>query len=120
EILKISKDLELKAGTMHSILSDVPEPDSWISTIRWIACMEMDRDTLMETTMAILERSQPQRVTLIALQQYVGVLTVADITEMIDQLVERAGAWHTPPTGSPSRPCGSYLIRSHIGRRPKR
>ncbi|MCP3663417.1 MAG: hypothetical protein GY696_13145, partial [Gammaproteobacteria bacterium] len=86
ESLRVGKELKLKDGT---VLSEMPEPESWTIQIQWKMCAEMTKETLVETIMSMCERDCPQRITLVALQQYIGVLSIDEMKDMIDELVNQ-------------------------------
>ncbi|MCP3664878.1 MAG: hypothetical protein GY696_20680 [Gammaproteobacteria bacterium] len=53
ESLRVGKELQLKDGTVHTVLSEMPEPESWTIQIRWKMCAEMSKETLVETIMSM-------------------------------------------------------------------
>ena len=92
EKIILPKELSLCEGTRHTVMSDVEEPGSFSDQIKWITTTEYDQERFTELAMSILESPEHQCVTVPALQQFVGLMSVNDFTKLIDLLVDTADA----------------------------
>ena len=83
----IAREVKLAEGTQHHILADIDVPDVWPEAIRWRNCQDLDLEKLMEVVLSILERSDPQRLSLPCLLQYVCTEPATKVCQFIDDLV---------------------------------
>ena len=94
DVLK-TKTINLKEGTVHTIVSDQEEVDGWPQEITWITCMEKSEEQLMDTLEAIVRRDMPQRVSVPGLQMFCGVMPVDRLCKLVDRIMECfAGTQH--------------------------
>ena len=94
DVLK-TKTINLKEGTVHTIVSDQEEVDGWPQEITWITCMEKSEEQLMDTLEAIVRRDTPQRVSVPGLQMFCGVMPVDRLCKLVDRIMECfAGTQH--------------------------
>lgn len=84
------RDLEVSPGTSHHHLSDVEEPESVPPQLNWRFCGELCPERLLELVLSFMEKSQPQRLSISAMQLYIGLYPEREILKVIDEILESA------------------------------
>ncbi len=82
------KEVQIQDGREHTVLSDVEEGDSWPASITWITICDRSESQLLDIIQAITKRDAPQRVSIPGCQQFVGVLPVDKICNLVDTVMK--------------------------------
>lgn len=90
QVMDICKPREicLLEGTVHTVISDVEEGSNWPQEVTWITCCEKTESQLLDVIQAIVERDDPQRVSVPGIQQFVGVLPVDKVCHLVDNVMK--------------------------------
>ena len=86
--VSLVKEIQLKEGTQHTIISDQEELDGWPQEVTWITCVEKSEVQLLDTIQAIVRWDTPQRVSIPGLQMFCGVLHVDAICRLVDTIIK--------------------------------
>ena len=84
------KDLKTTEGTRHCHLSDQEEPDAIPPQLAWRCCAELTPEMLVELVHTFMEKPEPQRISVGALQVFVGLYKEEEILKCVDSLLEAA------------------------------
>lgn len=91
----MAKEISLKEGTSHTIITDQEEVEGWPVEVTWITCMEKTEEQLLDTIEAIVRRDTPQRVSVPGLQMFCGMLDVDKLCKLVDRIMNCfAGTQH--------------------------
>ena len=88
------RDLQISPGTSHVHLSDIESPDCVPDQLNWRCCAELCPERLLELVMSLMEKKEPQRLSMTAHQLFLGLYPVRDIKKSIDDVLEAAKGTH--------------------------
>ncbi len=90
ERVVVLRELVTEPGTRHVHLSDQDEPDAVPVKLLWKSCVELSPEMLVELVHTYMERPENQRISVSALQMFIGLYKEEEIIACADNLLDAA------------------------------